>query len=163
MAADATQDDQPEEAPQIVHDDIVRRLLQYQAQLREGIKAGKTEPVAPAASLDLIDDSTLETPAPAQIEEVVDIAAAESATENGLVVTIPESGGAAAEPPLSGAREDLDARVTRLETAIAQIASSLADLRIQAQDSAMLIDDRLAEVLEKLDGTVPPPADEISS
>jgi hypothetical protein len=162
MAADATQDDQHEEAPQIVHDDIVRRLLQYQAQLREGIKAGKTEPVAPAASLDLIDHSALETPEPAQIEEVVDIAAVESATENGLVVTIPESQ-AAGGLPISGAREDLDARVTRLESAIAQIASSLADLRIQAQDSAMLVDDRLAEVLEKLDGTVPPPADEISS
>jgi hypothetical protein len=162
MAADATQDDQHEEAPQIVHDEIVRRLLQYQAQLREGIKAGETEPAAPAASLDLIDYSALETPAPAQVDEVVDIAAAESASEIGLVVTIPEPGGAAAEP-LSGARGDLDARVARLESAIEQIASSLADLRIQAQDSAMLIDDRLAEVLEKLGGTVPPPADEIPS
>lgn len=163
MAADATQDDQHEEAPQIVHDDIVRRLLQYQAQLREGIKAGETELATPAASLDLIDYSALGSPAPAQIEEIVDIAAAESAAEAGLVVTIPEPGGAAAEPPLPGAREDLDARVARLESAITQIASSLADLRIQAQDSAMLIDDRLAEVLEKLDGTVPPPANEISS
>lgn len=163
MAEDATQDDQHEEAPQIVHDDIVRRLLQYQAQLREGIKAGEPELTAPAASLDLIDDSALETPAAAQIEEVVDIAAVESATETGPVVTIPEPRGAAAEAPLPGAREDLDARVTRLESAITQIASSLADLRIQAQDGAMLIDDRLAEVLEKLDGTVAPPADEISS
>lgn len=154
MSADATQEERQEEAPLIVHDDIVQRLLEYQAQLREGIAAEEApeEPsraVGPAPGL--IDYSAL---------EAVDTGASE-------VVQIPESETtdvvAATATITSAAEGDLPARVSMLEGSIAQIASSLAELRTQAQDSALAIDDRLAEVIEKLDAIVPPSTGEGTS
>ncbi len=219
MSADATQDERQEETPLIVHDDIVQRLLEYQAQLREGFKAEETEapPVAPAPAQGLIDYSALEAAPTAQVEEIVDVAAAEAAaavetaaTEPEEIVHVPDPEATEAVPPPVPAPvpppvtapvpppvpapvpppvpppvpapvpapvpppvtapalalaprtpvggEDLMARVERLEAAIMQIASSLADLRIQTQDGALAIDDRLAELIDKLDATVPRPA-----
>jgi hypothetical protein len=179
MPADATQEERQEEAPLIVHDDIVQRLLEYQAQLREGIKAEETpaedatsQPAAPSQGL--IDYSALEAATPVQVEEVVDVAAAEAAGETETadaeaseIVQIPESEAtevvALAPPIVSMAGQDLAARVSALEEALMQVASSLADLRTKAQDSALAIDDRLAEFIEKLDAIVPPSTGEEAS
>lgn len=170
MSADATQDERQEEAPLIVHDDIVQRLLEYQAQLREGITAEETpvEPSQPAASAQgFIDYSALEAATPGQFEEVVDLSVAEvrgeteaADTEASEVVQIPEHEATEIVTLVPStewvAGQDLATRVSILEETIMRIASSLADLRIQAQDSALAIDDGLAGVIEKLDAIVPP-------
>lgn len=167
---DAPQDEgQEQETPLVVHDDVVQRLLEYQARLREGIEAETAETQAAAPAQGLIDYSSLEAQTTVQVEGIVDVAAAESVSMDVVemvapqaddVVRIPEPE-TSAVPAAPAANEDLDARVTRLEATIVQIASSLADLRAQAQEGALVVDDRLAEIIERLDGAITPPAGDI--
>ena len=155
--------EEPEEQLQIVHDDIVQRLLDYQRQLREGASPAE----ATEAAGDTVATDTI---------EVVDVAAAEAETETegeieiasptaqaseampststeeiaDEVVIIPEAeSDAGSERALEGeespaAIADLSDRVAELETTLARLDGMVKDLRHSFQEMAIDADERLA-------------------
>jgi hypothetical protein len=165
------QDQDAEEGSTIRHDDIVKRLLEYQRQLREG--ATPTEAAQRATSgPPLIDYSALEEQQAVATEtvEVMDLAAAEAEAEaraeaereatphawaEDRLIEIPEAEETAGpavqetiETPTAGG--DLAERVTALEKILKDLAKDLHDLRSQSQDYALVVDDRLAVIQAKV-------------
>ena len=78
MPEDVKTDEEPEtEAPQLVHDDIVKRLLDYQRRLREGA------PDDPAP----VSDPEM---SPSVIDEVIDLTAEEELVVEGSTEAVPQ-------------------------------------------------------------------------
>lgn len=134
----------------IHHDDIVRRLLEYQRWLREGASPHEAaERAAPDPEPPLIDYPALERESAiaTHVDEVVDLSAAEveapAPWSEPAVVEIPEAEPALETPAPSG---DLEGRVDALEQTLRALAMELHDLRSRSQDYALLVDDRLAAI-----------------
>lgn len=190
-----------EAAEDVRHDDIVRRLVEYQRQLRDGASPHEA---AERASQPLIDYAALERRVSARrttTSEIVDVAAAEAQAAwaeapSGPVVEVPEPAEevpaaeaakvaevaeaipeakaeapevAAAAPPAAATvapavkkrgtgkatREapptrELEARVEALERTLAELSKALRVLREASQDSALLVDDGLAEIQRRV-------------
>jgi len=204
-----------EDAEVVEHGDIVRRLVEYQRQLREGASPHEA---AERASQPLIDYAALErrVSARARTSEIVDVAAAEAQAAwaqapSGPVIEIPEAAGEvpavevaeaaevakvaeaakmakvaevaevapeakaevprilAAAPPAAAkvapaskkrgngkaAREapstrELEARVEALETTLAELSKALRAMRKASQESALLVDEGLADMQRRI-------------
>lgn len=210
-----------EAAEDVQHNDIVRRLVEYQRQLREGASPHEA---AERASQPLIDYAALErrVSARTRTSEIVNVAAAEAQeawarAPSGPVIEIPEAGEevpavevakvagvaeaakvaglaevakvakvakvaeatpeakaevsriAAAVPPAAAtvapaskkrgngktAREapstrELEARVEALEKTLAELSKALRVLRKASQDSALLVDEGLADIQRRI-------------
>ena len=146
-----------DEQPEIVHDDIVQRLLDYQRQLREG---ATPDEAAEQAQDDrpMIDYQAAETLASTQTDtiEVVDVAAVEAESDAELevpvgdtaveVVQIPEAEPESAVPTPSASPDDPSARVAELETEMARLGEMVGALRDTFQDMAITADERLAAI-----------------
>jgi hypothetical protein len=163
-----------EDPSTIHHDDIVKRLLEYQRRLREGASPAEAARLA-APEPPLIDYAALDEQQAVATEEVVDLRAAEAEAtaeaEAGAeiavgtgpvaadgVVTIPEAR-ETGQPDLLQAPEaeapavegDLAERIIALERTLSDLAKDLRELRTQSQDYALVVDDRLAAIQAKLD------------
>ena len=131
-----------EEPSTIHHDDIVKRLLEYQRQLREGATPSEAAQRATSGPL-LIDYSALEEQQAVVTgtEEVVDLTAAEAEAE--------AEGGAEAEQA-TATGGDLAERIAALERTLSDLVKDVHDLRAQSQSNALVVDDRLAAIQAKL-------------
>ncbi|MGE5459117.1 MAG: hypothetical protein ACM3WR_00685 [Solirubrobacterales bacterium] len=128
-----------EQGAEIVHEDIMQRLLNYQRHLREGD--------SPSEAAGAVTATMTET------DMVVDLTHAEAELEAVDLVVIEE----AAEPtspaenaPAVPTAADLAARVAELEHAVARVSAMITDLRNRFQDMAVDSDERLAAVSEAL-------------
>lgn len=127
-----------EQGAEIVHEDIMQRLLDYQRHLREGD--------SPSEAAGAMTATKTET------DVIVDLTQAEAELEAADLVVIEE----AAEPssPVESATAppaaDLAARVSELESAVARVSAMIVDLRNRFQDMAVDSDERLAAVSEAL-------------
>jgi hypothetical protein len=128
-----------EQGAEIVHEDIMQRLLDYQRQLREGASPGEAAGAMTATKTetDVIVDLTQ---AEAELE-AVDLVVIEEAAEPSSPVE-----NASVAPPTA----DLAARVAELESAVARVSAMIVDLRNRFQDMAVDSDERLAAVSEEL-------------
>lgn len=127
-----------EQGAEIVHEDIMQRLLDYQRHLREGD--------SPSEAAGAMTATKTET------DVVVDLTQAEAELEPADLVVIEEAAEpsspveSAAAPPAA----DLAARVSELESAVARVSAMIVDLRNRFQDMAVDSDERLAAVSEAL-------------
>ena len=153
--------EETEEQLQIVHDDIVQRLLAYQRQLREGTSpAEATEVEGVAVATDTIEVVDLTT-AEAELEAETEPSAPEtSETEPSLsteeaadeVVLVPEAeleaepGSASMEEEGSTPTLGLSSRVEQLEAMVARVGDLVGELRISFQEMAIDADERLAAI-----------------
>ncbi len=134
----------------VAHDEIVKALLKHQRQLRS---EGATGASGQTATEEVVDVAAVE----AGTEPVVDLTAAEA-----QAVAPPEVPQARApELVTAGALEDLRLRLVRVETALLDLAGKVHALRVQAQDSAIVIDEQLAEIQDLLIHAPKPPTDAI--
>ena len=172
-----TDDEQEARASDIVHDDIMQRLLQYQRQLREGMTPGEAAEVH-TAERPLIDYAAAEALAAAKTGtiQVVDIteaeaeldvsepaapAAAEPKAEEALTIEAEAESIVEAEPvvePVAVAATqpvpstDLTDRVAELEDTLARVSKLVGELRERFQDMAIASDERLAAIEDTLSG-----------
>jgi len=171
MPDEVTSGTEPEaESSSVVHDDIMKRLLDYQRHLREG-----TSPAAAAeAATDegpMIDHAAAEAIG-TQTDTVtlVDITAAEAeieadaapVAETELETEISSLEAAEAAVPAPSAADqtwseatpaavgDLAARVTELERTLSRVATMISELRGSFQDMAVASDERLAAIEDEL-------------
>jgi hypothetical protein len=173
MPDEITSGTEPEaESSSVVHDDIMKRLLDYQRHLREG-----TSPAAAAeAATDerpMIDYAAAEAiGTQTETETLVDITAAEAQIEADTApiaetgfeteissleaadAAVPEDAPSAAEQTWSettpAAAGDLAARVAELERTIARVATMIGELRGGFQDMAVASDERLVAIEDEL-------------
>jgi hypothetical protein len=147
--------EETEATPPLVHDDIMHRLLDYQRQLREG--QTPEQAAEHAASPVLVDYSVLEAPPvleQAETVEVIDLAAVEEPAEEQAEEpfdAVPEVWSVSSitpepTPDAAVASGDLALRLAKLEDALANIATSIGDLREQFQNMAIAADERLAAI-----------------
>lgn len=173
MPDEITSGTEPEaESPSVVHDDIMKRLLDYQRHLREGTSPA----VAAEAATDerpLIDYAAAEAiGTQTETVTVVDITAAEAEieadtaliaeTELEREISSLEAAEAAGAAPSAAeqiwseaapaAVGDLAARVTELERTLARVATMIGELRGSFQDMAVASDERLAAIEDELAG-----------
>lgn len=157
--------EETEEQPQIVHDDIVQRLLNYQRQLREGASAAEAEGVAGGAvatdTIEVVDVAAAEAEGEADIEpsaqevpETGPSASAEAAADEVVVIPEaelePESDLALAEEGEATPTGDLPARVDELETTLARLGDQVGELRASFQEMAIDADERLAAIQDAI-------------
>jgi hypothetical protein len=133
--------DHEEQGAEIVHEDVMQRLLDYQRQLREG--------ATPSEAAGAVTATKTET------DVVVDLTRAEAELEGADLVVIEEAAepgeqveGAAVSPV--GASMDLAARVAELESTLARVSAMIAEVRDRFQDMAVDSDERLGAVSEAL-------------
>jgi hypothetical protein len=158
--------------PSVAHDDIMKRLLDYQRSLRgdeelaEFPEVGGTsevasepevapptheEPVVPVVDLSATDSETV-APTEAEWES-----APRAEPEPSLDLPSVSEPTVATEPapmaldPLAGSRADLEARVQRLEERLARLGAKVVALRTSFQDMAIAADERLAAMKEEID------------
>jgi len=178
MSDDTTMTDDESTAAPVVHDDIMKRLLDYQRSLREG---AETEPAETARPM--VDHSAIEAQAAAATatEEIVDLTEIEDAQSEIEVIEVvdveeeittpeiakiaeaeaeaepepepdeadaPEAAPIEAEAAPAGA--DLADRVDELEASVDKIATMLAAVRSDFQDLAIRADERIAEIEDEL-------------
>lgn len=136
-----------DEAHAIAHDDIMKRLLAYQRQLRGGLEGSSwTGPV----------EAREAPPVATATEELVDVGAAESEMATPAPAPAPgplPAGPAAAEPepwqgptPAEAPSGGLEARVAELEATLAQLDAMLGDLRRRFQELAVAADEKIASI-----------------
>ena len=150
-----TPDDEQDELTPVAHDDIMKRLLDYQRLLRE-----ESPPETHAGpSRTMVDYSAMEAQAltaTATAEEIVDLTEVEESEVDIEIVEVadlPEI--ATVEPPqtelsTSTAEGDLTERVEQLEASLDRIARMLAAVRSDFQDLAIRADERIAEIEDAL-------------
>lgn len=162
-----TPDEDQDELTPVVHDDIMKRLLDYQRQLRE-----RGEAHIPALeTTSLADLTTVEAQAAtatATTDDVLDLTQVDEPQAEVEIVELPEieetkleiveePGEDSIEEPVgeaetssSTADPDLAARVERLESSIERIGTMLASVRSDFQDLTIRADERIAEIEEVL-------------
>ena len=150
-----TPDDEQDELTPVAHDDIMKRLLDYQRLLRE-----ESPPETHAGpSRTMVDYSAMEAQAltaTATAEEIVDLTEVEESEADIEIVEVadlPEI--ATVEPPqtelsTSTGEGDLTERVEQLEASLDRIARMLAAVRSDFQDLAIRADERIAEIEDAL-------------
>lgn len=169
------------EAAETAHDDIMKRLLDYQRSLREGaspeeaaeaMKRGITDPALLEASsaaeslADLLSTEVVADEAPAvQSEpeaepepepEPSPESLLEPESEEAVSEPIPET---IAEPSVTageleavrGSRSELEARVGKLEGQLEGLGERIAELRRSFQEMAIAADERLANMADEVE------------
>lgn len=134
----------------VAHDEIVKALLKHQRRLRS---EGATGASGRTATEEVVDVAALEV----GTEPVVDLTAAEA--QAAAPPEVPRA--PAPEPVTAEALEDLRLRLVLLETALVDLAGKVHALRVQAQESAIAVDEQLAEIQDLLIRAPEPPADAI--
>ncbi len=146
----------PDSAP---HDDIMRRLLDYQRHLREGLSPEQATVAVADRSVRGRKGSRTALATDPSVDEIVDIGPSEvEAPADGArhrkrrrgkraedVVTIPEADDRA------DARVELEARIDELDGILSEVARIVAETRAQFQEMAVAADERLAEIEWKLE------------
>ena len=155
MSDDPTkpEEEQAPEDPDAGHDDIMKRLVDYQRQLRQGVEPTEAAAVAwhreprdleqaqqsgtPPDERDVVDVSSPDPEAPAEVE----------------ILTRDEAEASPARswesPPASGhetSSTDVSARVAHLEGTLDRLSKLLGDLRENFQGMAVTADERLAAI-----------------
>jgi len=136
MPDDVTTDELEDEVVEVVHDDIVKRLLDYQRQLRDGaLVEGEVPP------------ETVTIPEASADDEVIDLtdAVLDAETSAGAPATF----GAAGPHADAGSEERataLEGRIAAMEGALEELSSRFAELRSSFQDMAIAADERLAAI-----------------
>lgn len=127
-----------EQGAEIVHEDIMQRLLDYQRHLREGD--------SPSEAAGAMTATKTET------DVIVDLTQAEAELEAADLVVIEEAAepSSSVESAVAPPAADLAARVSELESAVARVSAMIVDLRNRFQDMAVDSDERLAAVSEAL-------------
>jgi len=177
MSDDTTMTDDESTAAPVVHDDIMKRLLDYQRSLREGAEAEPAEPAETARPM--VDYSAIEAQSEAATatEEILDLTEIEDAESEIEVIEMvdveeelttseigkiaepepepepdeadaPEAAPIEAEAAPAGA--DLADRVDELEASVDKIATMLGAVRSDFQDLAIRADERIAEIEDAL-------------
>ena len=148
MPDDPTTDEaEVDETVAVVHDDIVKRLLDYQRQLREGALVEgdasivTTIPEAVSVDDDVIDlrDEGSSDDGPATIVDMASVRSEIAATDVESVVIATDE---------ASAVTDLEARIAGMDRSLEQLAAKFADLRSSFQDMAIAADERLADIEE---------------
>jgi hypothetical protein len=163
------------EDPSVAHDDIMKRLLDYQRSLRGDEEEELAEPAAEVAEADEVASEPEAAP-PTFVEPVgseLDLAGAQSAAVPTLDVELalgldaepepaveppaaldPVAGSDPAPPvldPLAGSRTELEARVQRLEERLERLGARVVSLRRSFQEMAIAADDDLAAMKDEID------------
>jgi hypothetical protein len=169
------------EDPTVAHDDIMKRLLDYQRSLR-GDEEEPLEIPDPAPEVAEVNEVAPEPEAvPPSLDEPVgqefDFPGAQSAAVPSLdvepapetepepavelpAVLEPVAGVDPAPPalgPLAGSREELEARVHRLEERLERLGARVVSLRRSFQEMAIAADDDLAAMKDEIDESRPDP------
>jgi hypothetical protein len=170
--------EEPEpERPGAAHDDIMKRLVDYQRSLREGASpeeaaaavgrgsmerspAGETSTVT-GELVDVAADaepdvSIAPEPEPDPVAEVSIEPEPEPepdsvATEVEALAEEPEPEPAASAPETGETRSDLEARLASLEDKLDRLGSKIGEVRQGFQDMAIAADERLAALEEELE------------
>lgn len=169
------------EAAETAHDDIMKRLLDYQRSLREGaspeeaaeaMKRGITDPALLEASstaeslADLLSTELVADEAPAvQSEPEAEPEPELEPSPESLLE--PESEEAVSEPTpetiagpsvtageleaVRGSRSELEARVGKLEGQLEGLGERIAELRTSFQEMAIAADERLANMADEVE------------
>lgn len=161
-----TNDEPAPEEPTAAHDDIMKRLLDYQRSLREG--------ASPEEAAEAIRGGTAERREPGETtvttEELVELEAEEPEPEpeaeppssgpEGAVELQPEPTELEPEPtelepepspPSVVLESQLQARLSALEGKLDLIGSKIVEVRRSFQDLAIAADERLAALEDELD------------
>jgi hypothetical protein len=147
-----TEDAEAEATPSVAHDDIVKRLLDYQRRLRD-LEAGVPAPApsgvpaedAPGPSGEAaVSDTTPDAPT------LVDLTAAEADAET--TTSDADLHGSASVPDMSAnaAQERAAIRVEELELALERLSSRFATLRSSFQELVLAADEQLATIEDLL-------------
>jgi hypothetical protein len=156
-----TNDEPAPEEPTAAHDDIMKRLLDYQRSLREGASPeeaaeairGVAERHEPAettvATEELVE---LETPEPepqaqsSEPEAAVEVELEPMELEPESMELEPEP-----SPPSAIPESELQARLSALEGKLDLIGSKIVEVRRSFQDLAIAADERLAALEDELE------------
>ena len=175
MSDDPTnpEEEQASEDPDAGHDDIMKRLVDYQRQLRQGVEpteaaavAWHREPRDPEQAeqsgtrpdeRDVVDVSSPEPEAPVEAEvqsaEREDVEPFDQPSDRVEILTRDEAEASPERPwespPVSGhetTRTDVSARIAQLEGTLDRLSKLLGDLRENFQGMAVTADERLAAI-----------------
>jgi hypothetical protein len=149
-----TAEDSESAAPEVAHDDIMKRLLDYQRSLREGASPTEAAEAAwqPSAPPDEVSAQVEPSPEPEperraelEVEAPAPREPEPPAAAPGLVTILEPL------PPVSDVtRADLEERLASVEERLSRLRSRLAELRQSFQDMAIDADERLAQIEEEL-------------
>ena len=152
-----TPDEEQDELTPVAHDDIMKRLLDYQRLLRqEGPPETQAWP-----SRTMVDHSAMEAQAASATataaDEIVDLTEVEESDADVEILEFAEL--AEGDTTLEAAKDeeepaaeeaDLTERVEQLEASLDRIAGMLAAVRSDLQDLAIRADERIAEIEDAL-------------
>jgi hypothetical protein len=166
------------EDPAVAHDDIMKRLLDYQRSLRgdeepeelaEAVATAEVEP-EPDATFEaedepasgVVDLSTTGqgTPAPAETEPAMEPVAETGPSDDLRPIAEPMVAAEPAPPvtdPLAESRADLEEHVRRLEERLERLGGKVVALRQSFQEMAIAADERLAAMKDEIDEARPDP------
>ena len=152
-----TPDEEQDELTPVAHDDIMKRLLDYQRLLRQ---EGPPETQA-GPSRTMVDYSAMEAQAASATataaDEIVDLTEVEESDADVEILEFAEL--AEGDTTLEAAKDeeepaaeeaDLTERVEQLEASLDRIAGMLAAVRSDLQDLAIRADERIAEIEDAL-------------
>ena len=166
---------QEAEGSAIAHEDIMKRLLEYQRQLRDGVPAAEAAEQAGTGSITVMQTEEVQvvdlTAAEAELEQAEETAEAEEiVTAEATAAEIveadaepePESDAETTSEPVaevwasspaagedaksSEAQADLADRIAALEDVLARVAEMVSELRDRFQDMAIASDEHLASI-----------------
>lgn len=158
-----TNDEPAPEEPTAAHDDIMKRLLDYQRSLREGaspeeaaeaIRGGMAERREPGettvATEELVELGTTEPEVQLEPESELEAPSSEpeAAVELGPEPMEPQP---EPPPPTAAPESELQARLSALEGKLDLIGSKIVEVRRSFQDLAIAADERLAALEDELD------------
>jgi hypothetical protein len=171
------------EDPTVAHDDIMKRLLDYQRSLRGDEEAAElpeddagAEVVSEPEAVESESEVAFSTEGE-PVGQVVDLSVPEPATTRSTDVGSSQQLGAEPEPsldvepapeptsaaapaseavdPLAAPRADLEAHARRLEERLVRLSGKVAALRQSFQEMAIAADERLAAMKEEIDEVRP--------
>jgi len=160
-----TPDEEQDDLTPVVHDDIMKRLLDYQRRLREDSPSEPSHPLVDYSAMEaqaamatateeIVDLTEIEEPeAEIEVIEVVEVGEADEVDEvepvDANAAAAPTGEPTKVEEP-SPAEGSLAERVEQLEASLDQIATMLAAMRSDFQDLAIRADERIAEIEDAL-------------
>src|SRR3990172_3822273 len=152
-----TPDEEQDELTPVAHDDIMKRLLDYQRLLRQ---EGPPETQA-GPSRTMVDHSAREAQAASATataaDEIVDLTEVEESDADVEILEVADLAevyttleAAKDEEEPAAEEADLTERVEQLEASLDRIAGMLAAVRSDLQDLAIRADERIAEIEDAL-------------